>query len=227
MSITNEIISSYLGSFHTEMDPDMEELRSFAESKHIPVILRDTEDLLRILLYLKKPVNILEIGTAIGYSALFFAKSSDAFITTLERDEESAEAARENIRQMGYEDRICVMTGDACEILSSESFLAREETAAGYDFIFIDASKSHYRSYWDLAAPLCRDGGMIVCDNILIRGLSASDPMEIPHKHRTSVRNMRSFLSFLNGLEHVETCVLPVGDGMSVSVIDRERYEQN
>ena len=205
----------------------MEELRSFAESKHIPVILQDTEDLLRILLYLKKPVNILEIGTAIGYSALFFAKTCDARVTTLERDEESAEAARENIRQMGYDHRITVLTGDACGILSSEDFLTREETSAGYDFIFVDASKSHYRSYWDLAAPLCRDGGMIVCDNILIRGLSASDPMEIPHKHRTSVRNMRGFLTYLNALDYAETCILPVGDGMSVSVIDREEYEKN
>ncbi len=210
-----------------EQDPDMEELRSFAESKHIPVILRDTEDLLRILLYLKKPANILEIGTAIGYSALFFTKTCGAKVTTLERDPESASAARENISQMGYEEKIDVLCGDACEILSSPEFMQREETATGYDFIFIDASKSHYRSFWDLAAPLLSDGGMIVCDNILIRGLSANDPMDIPHKHRTSVRNMRAFLTYINGLEYADTCVLPVGDGMSVSVIDRENYGKN
>ena len=205
----------------------MEQLRSFAESRHIPVILRDTEELLRILLFLKQPSRILEIGTAIGYSALFFAKAGQAQITTIERDPEYARAARTNIQQMGYEDRIQVLEGDAEHILSSPEFFEGRDLGPGFDMVFIDAAKSHYRSFWDLAVPLCADESMIVCDNVLIRGLSANDPMEIPHKHRTSVRNMREFLSFIKGLSFADTCVLSVGDGISISMIDQKSHEQN
>lgn len=225
MNIVSEIISSYMESFYQEPDEDLVELRSFAEEQFVPIIQKDTEELLRILTALQKPARILEIGTAIGYSACFFARTCGASVTTIEKDEELYWTACSNIRQLNCSDKVFVIHGDAKDVLQEMNKSSFGAASDGFDFVFIDAAKSHYREFWDLCVPLCADDAMIVCDNVLMRGLTAIEPMEAEHKHRTSIRNMREFLQFVREIPYADTCVLTVGDGVSLSRIDREIYD--
>ena len=224
MNITNEIIASYINSFYEEEDEAFRELRSFAEKRHIPIILRETENILRLLLALQQPSHILEIGTAIGYSSSFFAKASRADIITIEKDPSYADAAENNIAQFGFSDRIRVLRGDAEEILIDLP-LHLENKNRLFDFVFIDAAKSHYRMFWELILPMCADGAIIVCDNILMQGMTASDVFDPKDKHRTSIRSMREFLTYINDLEYADTSIFSSGDGLSISRIDKTAYE--
>lgn len=225
MNIVSELISSYMDNFYREQDEDLMVLRDFAEDNHVPIILRDTEELLRILLTLQKPKRILEIGTAIGYSACYFARTSGAQVISIERNEELYRTACSNIRQLGCSDKVFVIHGSAEDILKEMNASGFDAAEDGFDFVFIDAAKSHYRTFWDLCIPLCAEDAVVVCDNVLMRGLTAIEPMEAEHKHRTSIRNMREFLRFIKEIPYADTCVLTVGDGMSISRIDREVFD--
>lgn len=218
-NIVSEIISSYVDEFYEEPDEGLRELRAFAEERYVPIISRDVEELLRIVLAMTKPARILEIGTAIGYSACFFAGACDAHVTTIERNKELHRTACSNIRQLGCKDKVLPLCGDAVDILKEMNESALDVKEDGFDFIFIDAAKSHYREFWDLCIPLCREDATIVCDNVLMRGLTATKPEEAAHKHRTSIRNMREFLQFVKELPYADTCILTVGDGVSISKI--------
>ena len=94
-----------------------------------------------------------------------------------------------------------------------------------YDVVFIDAAKSHYREFWDMALPMCRQSALIICDNVLMKGMTASDIYDTNKRYKTSIRKMREFIKYINHLEYADTCVLPVGDGVSVSVIDKDIYD--
>ena len=226
-NIVNELISSYIDAFYEEPDDDLLELRSFAEERYVPIILKDTEELLRLLLAMHKPTRILEIGTAIGYSACFFARTCpDCRITTIERDEDLYRTAVSNLKQLGCADRIDCICGEASQVLKELGEKIKDPETEGYDFVFIDASKSHYLEFWELCLPLVTDDAVIICDNVLMRGLTAIEPMEAEHKHRTSIRNMRNFLKFVKEIPYADTCVLTVGDGLSISRIDRTTYEE-
>ena len=223
-NIVSELISSYVDAFYEEPDEDLSELRIFAEDRYVPIILKDTEELLRIILALQKPERILEIGTAIGYSACFFAKTCGAHVTTIEKEIDLYQTARSNIEQLGCADKVLPVFGDAVEVLGRMHAAGSPAGENGFDFIFIDAAKSHYREFWDLCVPLCADDATIVCDNVLMRGLTATRPEEAEHKHRTSIRNMREFLQFVKELPYADTCILTVGDGVSISRISRQDY---
>ena len=226
MNIVSELISSFIDGFYQEPDEELLQLREFAEGSKVPIISKDTEDLLRILLALQKPARILEIGTAIGYSSCFFAKTCDADVITIERNSELYWTACTNVKQLHCNDRVFVMHGEARDILQEMNASISDPSAEGFDFIFIDAAKSHYREFWDLCVPMCADDGLIVCDNVLMRGLTAIEPAEAEHKHRTSIRNMREFLHFVRECSYADTCVLTIGDGVSISRIDREAYAE-
>ena len=221
MNITNEIISSYIDNLYVNENRRLEELRQFAEEHYVPIILKDTEKLLKVIMRLKEPARVLEIGTAVGYSSCVFADCCDCTVLTIESDEEAAKAARTNIENMGFLDRVEVITGDAREILSG---LEPEEP---FDILFIDAAKSHYREFWDLALPFMRDESMVICDNVLMRGMTASDEYDKKGKHRTSINRMREFIAYINSLEYADTAVLPVGDGVSISLIDKKQIQKH
>ena len=93
--------------------------------------------------------------------------------------------------------------------------------------VFIDAAKSHYREFWDLAVPLCKDDAVIICDNILMKGMTASDEYDKGRRYKTSIRKMREFVIYINSLDYADTCVLPVGDGVSISVIDKKYIDRD
>ena len=224
MNITNDIIASYIAELYTSDNPRLLELRQFAEEKHIPVILRDTEGLILSILKIKKPAELLEIGAAVGYSACCFADGCGCSVTTIEADEEAYEAAKINVSELGFADRVSVLKGDAREVLPA---IAAERGEEIFDAVFIDAAKSHYKVFWDMVVPMCRDNAIIICDNVLMKGMTASDRYDPGKRYKTSIRKMREFIRYITRLEYADTCVLPVGDGVSVSVIDKDKYREN
>lgn len=221
MNITNNIITSYIETLYTSANPKLSELRDFAEEKKVPIILRDTEGLLLNLLKIKGTKRLLEIGAAVGYSACCFADGCGCEVTTIEADEEVYKTALANVENLGFSDKVRVLHGDAREVLEKLAMESSETEL--YDVVFIDAAKSHYKAFWDLALPLCKDDAVIICDNVLMKGMTASDEYDTNKKYKTSIRKMREFISYINNLEYAETCVLPVGDGVSISVIDKSK----
>ena len=215
MNITNEIISSYIDNLYVNENRRLEELRQFAEEHYVPIILKDTEKLLKVIMRLKEPARVLEIGTAVGYSSCVFADCCGCRVLTIESDEESAKAACTNIENLGFADLVEVLHGDARDVLSSL------DTDEKFDILFIDAAKSHYREFWDLAMPLMKDECMVICDNVLMRGMTASDDYDERGRYKTSINRMRDFIEYINGLDYADTAVLPVGDGVSISLITK------
>ena len=213
MNITNEKVTEYLDGLYRPLTPQLEKLRKEAEAEGVPVILRDTERFLAVMLNITRPLRILEIGTAVGYSASCFAEvcGERTQIVTLEAKAEMCERAEENIRRLGYGKQISVLAGDAAETM--------ESLQPPFDFVFVDAAKSHSRAFFDGALKLCRKGSVLVCDNVLMKAKTASEEYDPKKKYRTSIRRMREFLEYITSSAQVETCVFPAGDGISVSVV--------
>ncbi len=215
MNITNDIVTAYLHQFYHPQSETLAELRSLAEADRVPVILRETELYLNTLLSLIRPKKILEIGTAIGYSALYYAeKCPDAEIYTIEKDETAYSAARHNIAVSGKETQIHTLFGDG----QTQIEALRDQQISGFDFVFIDAAKSHYKRFLDAALSVCAEGAVIVSDNILQKAMTASDSYDPQHKHKTNIRRMREYLTYITSDPTLETSLLSVGDGIAVTI---------
>lgn len=210
--MNNNLHSDQLVSFltgHLKDPPAIEALRQSALSRNIPVIQRESAEIVRLLIRVGRINSLLEIGTAVGYStALFWEAMKEGRIVTIERNRAFAREAAENLQALGCRGA-AVVEGDALEKL--------KVMEGPYDLIFIDAGKSHYRAYFDLAFPLLKPGGLIVSDNILMNGLTLGYDMKL-RKNRTMVRSMRGYLSFLTGHPELETAFIPAGDGLAVSL---------
>lgn len=192
----------------------MTDFRHIAGEDHIPVIRKDTEEYLGKLIIQKKPKRILEYGTAIGYSALFFAKaSSDVEVYSVEKDEYAFEIARKNIERFNERERIHLLLGDALK--STDKII--ELSGGNLDLIFIDGGKSHYLELIKEAMKLCKVGGYILSDDIWQRGLTKMNPESVARKHRTSMRNMQEYLEYIKNTPELETEILDIGDGLAVS----------
>lgn len=219
MNITNEKVTEYIDSLYHPLCDELAALREEGERRHVPIILRDSERLLISLLEMKKPHRILEIGTAIGYSAaVFSAAVPDSKITTIEIDPLYAADARKNLAGCR---NVHLIEGDACEVMKSmaaEGYPKTKEDAV-FDFVFIDAAKSHYREFWDGALAVTGPGSVIVCDNILMKAKTADSSYDERGRFVTNIKYMRSFLDYISGYAGAVTSILPVGDGMSISVL--------
>lgn len=218
MGYTNEKVTEYLSSYYQAIDEDLAELRRINEENNVPLILKETEGFLSLLLDIVKPKHILEIGTAYGYSALFFArKLPDARITTIDRAPVMVAAAKENFASREEGNRIDFRIGDADEILDE---LIAETKPLGngepYDFVFIDAGKSHYREFFDKSEKLILPGSIIVCDNILMHGWTVDRSYVGAKRHRTNVKYMRQFIEYINEREDLTVSLLASGDGLAV-----------
>ena len=187
----------------------LKEIKQKALSEHIPIIMDDTLLEIEKRMQEKKPTKILEIGTAVGYSAICFSKFLDenGKIDTIERDEERVKEAIENISQMELEDKINIIVGDAVEILPTLN--------EKYDMIFIDAAKGKYPFFLKEALRLLSDNGTIFADNVLYKGYVMSDYNK--HKQRTAVRNLREYIKEVTQNPDLETEILEVGDGLAVT----------
>ncbi|MEE0771867.1 MAG: O-methyltransferase [Anaerovoracaceae bacterium] len=220
MNITNNIITAYINNLYCCSNPKLQELRRFAEEKKVPIILKDTEGLLLSLLRIKKPARLLEIGAAVGYSACCFADGCGCSVTTIEADEEAYKTALANVENLGFSDKVTVLGGDARDVLENMASEITDDKL--FDVVFIDAAKSHYKTFWDLSLPLCRQDALIICDNVLMKGMTASDEYDPGKKYKTSIRRMREFVKYITELDYADTCILPVGDGISLSVINKK-----
>ena len=187
------------------------EIKNKAIEEHIPIIMDDTLQTIRKYLKNKKVDRFLEIGTAVGYSAICFTEflSDDGIIDTIEREKERVEEAKINIKNMNLEDKIKIHEGDALEILP--------ELKGKYDVIFIDAAKGKYPFFLNQALRLINHNGIIFADNILYKGYVMSDYNK--HKQRTAVRNLREYIKEVSENPNLETEILEVGDGLAVSII--------
>lgn len=192
---------------------EVQKIKEKAIAEHIPIIMDETLETLEKIL---KDVNlnkILEIGTAVGYSAICFTEflNEGGIIDTIERDAERVEHARNNIKRAEVEEKINIHFGDAVDILPTFN--------DKYDMIFIDAAKGKYPFFLEQALRLINKGGIIVADNVLYKGYVMSDYNK--HKQRTAVRNLREFIKEIKENPLLETEILEVGDGLSISKVKR------
>ncbi len=205
-NINYEYIVRYLQHMTQEKDPLLRELRRYGKEHEVPVSQPETAAFLRFLCGVKQPERILEIGTAIGLSAILMAKACRGRVVTLERDETMVAATRENIKKSGLEHRIQLIAGDATETLPGlqESF----------DLVFMDAAKGQYEAFLDQIH--LSPGGVLVCDNVLYQGMTATDELVVRRKI-TIVKRLRSFLDRLMNDERYVTSLLPLGDGVALA----------
>ena len=187
---------------------NLEEIKEKALNEHIPIIMDDTLEVIENIMKEIKPTAILEIGTAVGYSAICFSKflEKGGFIDTIERDEERIKEAKENIKIVEDGKTINILEGDAVEILTTIN--------KKYDMVFIDAAKGKYPFFLEQALRLIKDDGIIFADNILYKGYVMSDYNK--HKQRTAVRNLREFIAEITKNPTLETKILEVGDGLAI-----------
>ena len=190
---------------------ELEKIKKKALEDKVPIIMDDTLETVGQILQEKKPTRILEIGTAVGYSAIRFSEylQENGKIDTIERDTERVKEARENIKKAEVEDKINIYEGDAVEILPT----LNDE----YDVVFIDAAKGKYPFFLNQALRMIRQGGVIIADNVLYKGYVMSDYNK--HKQRTAVRNLREYIAEITNNDKLETKILEVGDGLAISKV--------
>ena len=240
-------IRSFIMSYGKDEEGFLGEIYRDAVSRGVPVIRPDTKELLRVLLLMHKPESILEVGTAVGYSALYMADIlPETLITTLELDPERAEEAKENVRRAKADDRITVIRGDAAKLLEdmerdriekNENILREgvpdtqyvemngnpgvgDETDGGFDFVFIDAAKAQYSEYLTHILGLVNKKAVIVSDNVLQDGSILESHFLVEKRDRTIHDRMREYLRRLMNTEGLVTSILPVGDGVAVTYVD-------
>ena len=188
---------------------ELEKIKNKALEEHIPIIMDDTLEVIEKYLKENRPKKMLEIGTAVGYSAICFTEflSEDGIIDTIEREKERVEEAKENIKKMGLQDKIHILEGDAVEILPTLD--------GKYDAIFIDAAKGKYPFFLKESLRMLSSDGIIFADNILYKGYVLSDYNK--HKQRTAVRNLREYIKETTENENLDTKILEVGDGLAIT----------
>ena len=188
---------------------ELKKIKEKALEEHIPIIMDDTLEVIDEYLKENKPKRMLEIGTAVGYSAICFTEflSEDGSIDTIERDQTRVIEAKENIKRAEVEGKINIYEGDAVEILPT--------LEGKYDAIFIDAAKGKYPFFLKESLRMLADNGIIFADNILYKGYVLSDYNK--HKQRTAVRNLREYIKETTEDENLDTKILEVGDGLAIT----------
>lgn len=210
--IIDERFATYINSLYKENTPLLEQIEREAKAEYVPIIRREMQGLLKFLLASARPKRILEVGTAVGFSALLMAEYNPvpAHITTIENYEKRIPIARSNFARAGREEEITLIEGDAALVL--------KELSGPYDFIFMDAAKGQYIHFLDDVLRLLAPGGMLVSDNVLQDGDIIESRFAVTRRNRTIHKRMREYLYKLTHHDQLTTAVLPVGDGVTVSV---------
>ncbi len=210
--IVDERMVAFIDSLDKGNTPFLDEIEKEAIATQVPIIRKSMQSLLKFLMALTKPKNILEVGTAIGFSALLMSEYAPAgcHITTIEKYEKRIPIARENFKRGGKENDITLLEGDAIEIL---------QTLEGtYDCIFMDAAKGQYINFMPDILRLLAPGGILISDNVLQDGDIIESRYAVTRRNRTIHARMRDYLYELKHHPQLETCILPVGDGVTLSV---------
>lgn len=209
--IDHERVTAYIHSLETEDEEVLEQIRREALEDHVPIIRSETASLMRVLVHSRQPKQILEIGTAVGYSALIMERAADdCHITTIENYEKRIPVARANFARAGATDRIRLLEGDATQILAG--------LTGTYDFIFMDAAKAQYITWLPDILRLLAPDGMLVSDNVLQDGDVLESKYAVTRRDRTIHGRMRDYLYTLTHDERLLTSILPVGDGVSLTI---------
>ena len=210
--IVDERIVTFINSMETENSKILEAIESEALSTYVPIIRKEMQSFLKVLLTIQKPMRILEVGTAVGFSALLMSEYAPAGceITTIENYEKRIPIARNNFKRAGKESQITLLEGDAMEVLPMLD--------EPYDFIFMDAAKGQYIHYMPEVMRLLKTGGTLVSDNVMQDGNIIESRFAVERRDRTIHSRMREYLYELKHHEELLTSIIPLGDGVAVSV---------
>lgn len=210
--IVDERMVTYIHSLETPESPLIEQIEQEALNTYVPIIRKETQSFLKVLLMMKKPVRVLEVGTAIGFSALLMCEylPENGHITTIEKYEKRIPIARENFKRAGKEDRITLIEGDALEVMRS--------LEGPFDFIFMDAAKGQYIHYMPEAIRLLSKDGVLMSDNVLQDGDIIESRFAVERRNRTIHSRMREYLYELKHNDQLQTSIIPLGDGVALSV---------
>ena len=215
--IVDERMITFINSLETVECPILEAIEQEAIDTCVPIIRKEMQSFLKVLLTLKKPMHILEVGTAIGFSALLMNAYAPAGckILTIEKYEKRIPVARSNFKRAGKEEDICLIEGDALDVMQG--------LEGPFDFIFMDAAKGQYIHYMPETIRLLAPGGMLVADNGLQDGDIIESRFAVERRNRTIHSRMREYLYELKHNEQLLTSIVPLGDGVAVSI---KREEQ-
>ncbi len=211
-NINREYIDSYINTLISGENEKLEAFRKDCEERKLPIIHREVGQLIKLFINQLNARSIIEVGTNVGYSSIFMscAMNNQGRVITMERSEKFYQEALENIKSFGLEENIDVHFGDAVEILDS--------IEGTFDIAFIDAAKSYYMTFFDKCCQKMKSGGIILSDNVLYQGMIATDELVVRRK-KTLVRNLRSYLEYIASDDRYITSVLPLGDGLAVTLI--------
>lgn len=203
---------TYRLNFEKEVQPLVKEMEAYAENQFVPIMDRIGIETFISLLSIQKPTTLLEIGSAIGYSAIRLAQANPQLhIATIERDEERHAKAVHYIERAKLNERISLFKDDAL------TFDTTTLPFACFDACFIDAAKGQYKRFFEKYEPLVKTGGIIYCDNMFMHGLVFLEDQEVPKRSRTMIRNLKAFTEWIMDNPEYETSLLPVGDGILIA----------
>lgn len=210
--IVDERMVTYMNSLDKGNTPFLNHLEQEALKNRVPIIRREMQSFLKVLLQIKAPKRILEVGTAVGFSTLLMSAYNpvDCEIVTIENYEKRIPIAKENFRKAGKEEQITLLEGDAQEILKT--------LTGSFDFIFMDAAKGQYINFLPEVLRLLEDGGILLSDNVLQDGDIVESHFAVERRNRTIYKRMREYLYVLKHHELLETSILPLGDGVTLSI---------
>ena len=211
--IVEERIVSYINSLEKENSPVLEEIEKEARKDGVPIIRKEMESFLRVMLSIKKPMRILELGTAVGYSAILMSEciNGKGQIITIENYDKRIPIAKENIKKAGRENVIKLLEGDAMEIMPT---LESDQ----FDFVFMDAAKAQYIHFLPEVLPLMKKDGVLITDNVLQEGDLLQSKYVVRRRDRTIHKRMREYLEVVKNHPQLETTIVPIGDGITMSV---------
>lgn len=208
--ITYDYMEDYIRGLIPERTGTLKEIEDFARENGVPIVQKETGVFLEFMTSMKKPKKILELGTAVGFSSILMYESAgvEPDIVTIERDEKMIEMAKINLDRFNLRDKIKIEQGDCLEVL--------ERLDDKFDLIFMDAGKGHYNHFLPHCLRLLKDDGIIVADNVLFRGMVASQEL-VKRRKITIVKRMRTYLDLVTQDENLITSVIPMGDGIAVT----------
>lgn len=209
--IVDERLVTYINSLDTGNTEILDQIEKEAIAAYVPIIRKEMQSFLKLLLAMQKPMRILEVGTAVGFSAILMAQyaPADCEIVTIENYEKRIPVAKENFKRAGKDEQITLLEGDAMQILPTLS--------GEFDMIFMDAAKGQYINFMPDILRLLKSGGVLVSDNVLQDGDIIESHYVVERRNRTIYKRMREYMYELTHNEGLVTAVLPVGDGITVS----------
>ncbi|MBR3646140.1 MAG: O-methyltransferase [Lachnospiraceae bacterium] len=208
--IVNDRIVTYIHSLEKANSDLLEEIERHAHADGVPIIRKEMESFLRVMIGMNKPKKILELGTAVAYSAILMSECCDAKIVTIENYEPRINQAKKNITKAQKEEVITLLEGDALEIL--------EKMDEEFDFVFMDAAKAQYINFLPHVMRLLKKGGILVADNVLQEGDLIESKFATRRRDRTIHTRMREFMYEVKHNPQLETTIVPIGDGVTVSI---------